>query len=76
MESEAWETKSRLAMIPSRSPALEPGRAPSRGLREAHRPQSQTPALVIYLPLPLQPGSTCRHEGEGLLQKQTGLVKE
>lgn len=41
------------------------GPAPPRGPGEAHRPQSQIPALVIYLPLPRQLGSTCRHGGGG-----------
>lgn len=72
MESEAWETKSRQAIIPTpyphphpRSPALEPGPVPPRGPSEIHRPQSQTSALLTCLPLPPLPSSTCRLGGRG-----------
>lgn len=65
MESESPEMKSRQATTPSRSPALEPEPAPPRGPGEGPCPQGQAPALVIYLPLPLQPRLTCRHRDGG-----------
>jgi hypothetical protein len=58
---------------PPRSPALVQDLLLQGVLVRSGHTASPT-VLVIYLSLPLQPGSTCRPLGEVLSQRQTGLV--
>lgn len=66
---EPWRQKAARPQPTPRSPALGPGPTLQQGPDQVHRPQSQTPALVIYL-LCLFSQALLAASGEGLSQKK------